>query len=100
MAQDKVTMQFARKLRERIKCGDVTTSIRIWKRPHVKAGGRYKLDEGHVVVTSIHEIRFDDISETMAKESGFRNVLDLMKTAKHGSGSVIYFIRFYYSAPD
>ncbi|HJN50531.1 MAG: hypothetical protein QGI68_02110 [Pseudomonadales bacterium] len=89
-------MQFTKKLRERVKSGDVTTSVRIWKRPHVKSGGRYTLDEGHIVVTSIHEISFEDISEQMAKESGFKNILDLMKTAQHGSGSVIYFVRFYY----
>lgn len=89
-------MQFTKKLREPIKRGQITTSIRIWKYPHVKEGGRYRLGEGHVVVTSIHQIRFDDISEDMAKESGFNNVLDLMKTAKHGAGINIYFIRFYY----
>ena len=89
-------MLFTRKLREPIKAGDITTSIRIWKRPHVKAGNRYRLDEGHIVVTSIREIAFEDISEQLARESGFRNIADLMKTAKHGEGFIIYFIRFYY----
>ena len=91
-------MQFTKKLRESIKLGQITTSIRIWKYPHVKEGGRYRLEQGHVIVTSIIEIQFDDISETMAKESGFNNLLDLMKTAKHGEGSHIYFIRFYYES--
>ena len=89
-------MLFTKKLRERVKHGDITTSIRIWKRPHVKARNRYRLDEGHIVVTSIHEIAFEDISEQLARESGFRNIADLMKTAKHGEGFTIYFIRFYY----
>jgi len=89
-------MQFTKKLREPIKSGEVKTSIRIWKRPHVKVGGRYKLEEGHIVVTSMVEISFEDISEPMAKQSGFNNLLDLIKTAKHGEGNIVYFIRFDY----
>ena len=91
-------MQFTKKLRKPIKRGEVTTSIRIWKRPHVKLNGSYRLEEGRIVVTSIQEIGFEDISEAMAKESGFANRLDLMKTARHGTGDIIYFIRFYYLA--
>jgi len=93
---ESTAMQFTKKLREPIKLGQITTSIRIWKYPHVKKGGRYRLEEGHVTVTSIIELQFDDISEAMAKESGFNNLLDLMKTAKHGEGNRIYFIRFCY----
>lgn len=89
-------MQFTKKLRESVKLGKITTSVRIWKYPHVKKGGRYRLEEGHVIVTSIIEIQFEDVSEAMAKESGFNNLLDLMKTAKHGEGTHFYFIRFYY----
>lgn len=55
--------------------------------------------EGNIVVTSIREISFEDISEPLAKESGFANVADLMKTAVHGSGRVFYFIRFHYEEP-
>lgn len=51
-------MQFTKKLRERIKNGEITTSIRIWQKPQVKAGGRYKMAEGNIVVTSIREISF------------------------------------------
>ncbi len=89
-------MVFAKKLRRRIKQGEITTSIRVWQWPHVKAGGRYKLDRGHIVVTSIDEIGIEDITEAMAVESGFDGVDDLLKTAKHGPGSMVYFIEFCY----
>ena len=89
-------MLFTRKLRESIKQGDITTSIRIWKRPRVRVGNHYKLEDGHVVVTSIREIAFDDISDQLARESGFLNKLDLLKTAQHGEGFSVYFVRFYY----
>ena len=93
-------MQFSKKLRDRVKSGEITTSIRIWKKAHVKVGGRYRVEEGSIVVSSIREISFEDISESVARESGFANIADLIKTAKHGSGRIIYFIRFYYENPD
>ncbi len=93
-------MQFSRHLRDRVINGEITTSIRFWKYPHVMAGGRYRLDPGEVIVTSIREINFDDISETMAMESGFTGVGELMKTAQHGTGHHIYLIRFYYKRGD
>ena len=89
-------MLFTRKLRERIKNGDITTSIRIWKKPHVKTGSRYRLDEGYIEVTAIREIGFGDITDRLARESGFDGVVDLLKTAQHGSGRRVYFIRFRY----
>jgi hypothetical protein len=93
-------VQFTKKLREGVKRGDITTSIRIWKSPHVKTGGRYFIAGGSIVVTSIREITWDDVSESMARESGFRSLLDLLKTAKHGSGHKVYFIRFKYEPAD
>lgn len=89
-------MLFTRRLREAVKRGEITTSIRIWKSPRVKPGKRYKLDDGHIVVTSIQEIGLEDISDRLARKSGFHNKLDLLKTAKHGDGSRVYFVRFNY----
>ena len=89
-------MQFTKHLREPIKRGEVTTSIRIWRRPHVKAGHRYKLDDGVIVVEKISEIELSDITPELARASGFAGVVDLLKTAKHGSGENVYLIRFRY----
>lgn len=89
-------MLFTRKLREPVRNGDITTSIRIWKKPHVKVGGRYKFTNGYIEVTSIREIGLHDITDRMARESGFDGIVDLLKTAKHGDGRVVYFISFRY----
>lgn len=89
-------MRFATKLKERVKSGKINTSIRIWKRPRVKLNGRYKLDNGEVVITKIREINLDDVSEAMARESGFMSKLDLLKTAKHGTGVRVFYMEFFY----
>jgi hypothetical protein len=46
-------MLFTKRLREGIRRGRVKCTIRIWQQPRVKAGGRYRMDEGHVVVDAI-----------------------------------------------
>ena len=63
-------------------------------RPHVKAGGRYRMDEGQIVVDSIMSIRLADITRDLARESGFSSVKELLQTAKHGGGHNVYLIRF------
>jgi hypothetical protein len=92
-------MLFARHLRERIRRGRITVTIRVWTRPHVKVGGRYALDDGAVVVDAIERITEREITEDLARESGFGSVEDLMKTARHGSGRNVYLIRFHYVPP-
>ena len=49
-------MLFTKRLREGIRRGRIRCTIRIWKRPHVKVGGRYQMDDGHIVVDSIASI--------------------------------------------
>lgn len=92
-------MVFTKRLRERIRSGRIRCSIRIWMRPQVKAGGRYRMDEGHIVVDSITPIRLNDISDDLARESGFISVKNLLETARHGAGHNVYLIRFHYLPP-
>lgn len=91
-------MLFTKKLRARVKSGEVTSSVRIWKTARVKAGKHYRLEEGHIEVTSIRAITWEDLTDKLARETGFNNLIDLMKTAKHGTGQRVYYIRFRYRA--
>jgi hypothetical protein len=92
-------MVFTKRLREGIRRGRIKCSVRIWMRPHVKPGGRYRMDDGQVVVDSITTIRLRDITYDLARESGFSSVKDLLETAKHGRGENVYLIRFHYLPP-
>lgn len=92
-------MTFTKRLREGVRRGEITCSVRIWTRPHVRIGGRYPMDEGAIIVDSIEPIGFPDITPELARESGFLGVLDLLKVAKHGKGDKIYLIRFHYVRP-
>jgi hypothetical protein len=78
---------FKRELREGVRRGCIRCSVRIWMQPKVKAGGRYPMDEGHIVVDSIDPITVDDVTEELARESGFPTVKALLATARHGRGT-------------
>jgi hypothetical protein len=77
-------MTFTKRLREGVRRGEITCSVRIWTRPHVKVGNRYRMEGGEVEVESI---------------SGFLGVIDLLKVAKHGKGQNIYLVRFHFVPP-
>jgi hypothetical protein len=92
-------MVFTKKLRERIMRGEIACSVRIWQSPRVKVGGRYPLGPGAVHVTAIREIGLAGITPQLARDSGFKGVVDLLKTARHGYGEKVYLVEFEYR-PD
>ena len=92
-------MIFTKRLREGVRQGEITCSVRIWARPHVRVGVRYRMEEGEIEVDSIEPIGLPDITHQLAVESGFLGVLDLLKVAKHGRGQNVYLIRFHYIPP-
>ena len=56
-------MVFSKDLRERVRRGRITCSVRIWTRPHVKVGGRYQLGmtgpdgKTHLAVGTYREVK-------------------------------------------
>jgi hypothetical protein len=92
-------MLFAKQLRNGIRSGRIRCSVRVWMQPRVKVGGRYRMDEGHIVVDSIEDITEAEITYDLARESGFASVEDLLQTAKHGKGDNVYLVRFHYLPP-
>jgi hypothetical protein len=89
-------MMFAKQLRDRVMLGEITCSVRIWQRPHVKVGGSYRLGPGHIHVSSVRVIGFDGITDELARRSGFDGIDDLMAVAKHGPGDTVYLVEFDY----
>jgi len=90
---------FATQLREGVRRGEITCSVRIWMRPHVKVGGRYRMEEGEIEVDALLPITFADITPELARQSGFSGVVELLKIAKHGRGENVYLVRFHYLPP-
>ena len=93
-------MDFTKRLRPGVQSGEITCSIRIWHSPRVKAGNRYdSTGVGQIEIDSIEPMELSDVTPELARESGFNGVVDLLKIAKHGSGSNVYLVRFHYVRP-
>jgi len=89
-------MLFVKYLRDGIRSGEITTTVRVWQSPRVSAGKRYRMEDGAIEIDSILPITFRDITPRIARACGFQSVADLLKVAKHGSGDNVYLIRFHY----
>ncbi len=92
-------MTFTKRLHPGIRAGKITCSVRIWQRPHVKVGGRYRFADGEVVVDALCRIDLSEVTPALAKRSGFAGVVDLLKVAKHGRGENVYLVDFHFE-PD
>jgi len=89
-------MLFVKYLRDGIRSGAITSSVRVWHRPRVTVGKRYRMEEGEIEVDSIIPITFDAVTEDLARVCGFGSVADLLKVAKHGRGDNVYRVDFHY----
>jgi hypothetical protein len=86
-------------LRDRIRRGEITCTVRLWQRPHVRVGGLYSLAPGAVRITRLFEVTLQDITPDLARRSGFAGVVDLLKVAKHGPGRRVFVVEFKYVPP-
>ena len=93
-------MMFTRRLREGVREGRITCSVRIWTRPHVRVGGLYPMEEGQILVEAVRPMAIEDITGELARRSGFAGVVDLLKVAKHGKGRNVYLVEFEYIPPS
>lgn len=92
-------MGFTKRLHAGIMAGEITESVRIWRRPHVKVGRRYGFPAGgQIEVTGLREIEIADITPEMARRQGFDGLIDLLKIAKHGPGERVFLVDFEYHA--
>jgi len=93
------SLAFTKEHRERIRLGEIRCGVRIWAGPQLKVGDAHPVDEGHVVVDSIEEISLENVTEDLARESGFTSAARLRSAAKPGAEERLYVIRFHYVPP-
>ena len=54
------------------------------------------MGDGRVAVTKIVPIALADITGSLARQCGFKGVVDLLRVAKHGPGRNVFLIDFHY----
>ena len=63
-------MEFSKELRDDVIAGDITVSFRLWRRPKVKAGGRYPVGPGYIEVDSVELLPFAAITAADVRRAG------------------------------
>jgi hypothetical protein len=61
---------FTKRLREGVRRGEITCSVRFWMHPHVRVGARYAMGEGAIEIDSIEMIGFPDITPELGTRVG------------------------------
>jgi hypothetical protein len=96
-------VQFSRELRDDVLAGDITLSIRLWSRPQVKEGGRYRVGLGEIEVDSIELVPFAAVTEQDVRRSGEHDREALRERAAHagpiGEDTLVYRIEFHAVSP-
>jgi hypothetical protein len=76
-------VDFSQELRAAVLSGDITLTFRLWRRPHVRTGGRYRVGDGQIEVDSIELIPFAFIDEADLRRSGETDLESLRRRAAH-----------------
>jgi hypothetical protein len=92
-------VQFSRELHDDIAAGDITVSFRLWRRPQVKVGGRYRVGPVQIEVDAIDRIAFGDITRADVRRAGEPDRETLRRRAAHAGpirdDTVLYRIAFH-----
>jgi hypothetical protein len=97
-------MQFSPDLRDEVAAGEVTASVRLWRRAKVRVGGRYPVAGVLIEVTSIELLPFSSITDADVRRCGEPDREALRRRASHagpvGDDTLVHRIGFHVVAPQ
>jgi hypothetical protein len=97
-------VEFSRELRDDVLAGDITLSVRLWQRPRVKEGGRYRVGLGEIEIDTIELIPFSAITEADVRRAGEPDRETLRQRAAHAGpvdeDTLVYRIEFHSLSAD
>ena len=97
-------MEFSRELRSDVLAGDITVSIRLWQRPRVKQGGRYRVGPGEIQVDAIELLPFGAVTAEDVRRAGEPDRETLRQRAAHAGpideNTLVYRIEFHAISED
>jgi hypothetical protein len=96
--RDLALMQFTQDAHEPVANGEVTLTFRLWKRPHAKVGGRYRVGAVVIEVERIDLVPFSSISAREVRRTGSPDRESLRARAAHAGpiddDTLLYRIEF------
>jgi hypothetical protein len=96
-------VEFSKDLRDAVASGDVTVSFRLWRRPQVRPGGRYRAGPAWIEVDSLELMPFAAITPADIRRSGERDRESLRQRAAHAGpitdDTLLYRVEFHLTGP-
>jgi hypothetical protein len=91
-------VEFSRELRNDVLAGDITLFVRLWQRPRVKEGGRYRVGPGEIEIDAIELVPFAAITDKDVRRAGEPDRETLRQRAAHAGpideNTLVYRIEF------
>ncbi len=92
-------MDFSPELRSDVLAGDITLSVRLWQRPRVREGGRYRVGLGEIEVDTVELVPFAAITAHDVRRAGEPNREALRRRAAHAGpideDTLVYRVEFH-----
>jgi hypothetical protein len=92
-------VQFSADLREPVLAGSVTLTFRLWTRPKVKLGGRYRVGPGEIEIDDIELVPFSTVSTRDVRRCGEADRESLRRRTAHAGpvddDTLVYRIEFH-----
>lgn len=92
-------MEFSAELREPVLAGDISVSFRLWRRPKVKPGGRYRVGHGLIEVDAVDLVPFATITLDDVAAAGEPDKESLRRRAAHAGpitdDTLVYRVEFH-----
>ncbi|MGO8874158.1 MAG: hypothetical protein ACLQNG_00110 [Acidimicrobiales bacterium] len=97
-------MEFSRELRERVIAGDITVSVRLWRRAKVRVGGRYPVGPALIEVDSVELLPFASIGAGDVRRCGETDREALRQRAAHAGpiadDTLVWRVAFHVVEPE
>jgi hypothetical protein len=77
------SVEFSKELYDDIAGGDISVSFRLWKRPHAKVGGRYRVGRVEIEVDAIDLVDFASITKADVRRAVEADKEALRQRAAH-----------------
>jgi hypothetical protein len=92
-------MQFSPELRHLVADGTITVSYRLWSRPKVKTGGRYRTGSVTIEVDELELLPFSSITDEELARTGEPDRASLRRRAAHAGpiddDTLLYRVEFH-----
>jgi hypothetical protein len=96
-------VEFSKELRDAVASGDITVSFRLWQRPRVRPGGRYRAGLVQIEVDSVELMPFAAVTPDDIRRSGERDRESLRQRAAHAGpiadDTLLYRVEFHLAGP-